>query len=736
MKQVLTSARTGDLELVDVPPPALVPGGIRMRTAASLLSAGTERMILDLASKSYLGKAQARPDLVKQVLDKVRKEGLVNTWRNVQSKLEKPMPLGYSAAGIIEAVDAGVEGFSVGDRVAVAGAGYANHAEINSVPKNLVARIPDEVSFEDASYSTVAAIALQGVRLAKPELGDNVVVIGLGLIGIITVQLLKANGCRVFGTDLDPTKVDLAKSLGMDDGIAGSPADTIRAVDRFTRGRGADHTLITAATDSDGPIELAGEVTRRKGQVVAVGAIGMGVPRNVYYMKEISIQISMSYGPGRYDASYEEGGVDYPYDYVRWTEQRNLEAVLDLMAQGSLDVSTLTTHRFPLDDALDAYKLIQEGTEPHVGVVLTYDVDRPQSSVVQIAETTAQPSKPGLRVGFVGAGNYAALHLIPHLSERDDVTLSTLVTATGLNARQKGERFGFESASTDIESILTDSATDAVFIGTRHGTHADFSARALQAGKHVFVEKPLVAVESQLSDVIAAYEAASATRPTALMVGLNRRFAPMTTALKAGLPAGPKHLLYRVNSGAIPTSTWLHEESEGGGMMVGEMCHFIDLMMFVCGERPVRAFAESMSVGRSDLADSDNVTITIRFDGGSVGTLVYTTVGDKAMPKERLEVAGAGAVGVLDDFRRLTVSVDGQRSKKKAANQDKGQGTQVAATVEAFRRGTSPIPFQDLVDGMRTVFAARRSLATGQPEPVHPVGQPGGDGVVADAAVA
>ena len=719
MKQVLTSAKTGELSFVDVPPPALVPGGVRVRTAASLLSAGTERMILDLAGKSYLGKAQARPDLVKQVLDKVRKEGLKNTWQNVQSKLAKPMPLGYSAAGIVEAVDAGVEGFAVGDRVVMAGAGYANHAEINSVPKNLVAQIPDGVSFEDASYSTVAAIALQGVRLARPELGDNVVVIGLGLIGLVTVQLLKANGCRVFGTDLDPAKVELGRSLGMDDGLAGSPADTVRAVERFTRGRGADHTLITAATDSDGPIELAGELTRRKGQVVAVGAIGMGVPRNVYYQKEISIQISMSYGPGRYDASYEEGGIDYPYDYVRWTEQRNLEAVLGLMAEGKLDVATLTTHTFPFDRALDAYELIQTGSEPHVGVVLRYDVEREQPDVVRVSQAPAATPRPGLHVGFVGAGNYAALHLIPHLATRSDVSLATLVTATGLNARSKAERFGFASAATDIESILTDDAVDAVFIGTRHGTHADFASRGLAAGKHVFVEKPLVALEAQLDSVVAAYEDANTRAPTALMVGLNRRFAPMAGALKQAMPGGAKHMVYRVNSGAIPTSTWLHEEAEGGGMMVGEMCHFIDLMMWLCGERPVRAFAESVTTGRADLADSDNVSVTVRFDGGSVGTLVYNTVGDKAMPKERLEVYGGGAVGVLDDFRRLETSVDGKRTTQKASNQDKGQSAQVAATVDAFRRGTSPIPFGELVDGMRTVFAARRSLASGQAEPVH-----------------
>ncbi len=725
MQQIVQNVKSGETSLETVPPPALMPGGVRLRTAASLISAGTERMIIDLAQKGYLGKAQARPDLVRQVLTKAKKEGWLNTYHNVMSKLEKPLPLGYSAAGVVEAVSAGVEGFQVGDRVAVAGAGYANHAEVNVVPKNLVAAIPDGVSFEEASYSTVAAIALQGVRLAKPELGDNVAVVGLGLIGLIAVQLLKANGCRVIGLDLDADKVRLGLDLGMDAAVLPGE-DAEAAVERFTRGRGADHTVITAATKGNGPIELAGAVTRSRGQVVVVGAVGMDIPRDLYYKKELTTKVSMSYGPGRYDPSYEEGGVDYPYDFVRWTEQRNLEAVLDLMAQGKLDVTTLTTHRFPFDRALDAYDLIQNGGEPYVGIVLEYDVDRPQPDVIRLAPSTAHEPKTTLRTGFVGAGNYAALHLLPHLQKDERVAFAGLVTATGVNGRQKAEKFGFAFCTTEFDALLKESDVDAVFIATRHSTHADFTVRALEAGKHVFVEKPMVVTEDQLAAVAGAYRAANAQRPTGLMVGLNRRFAPMVTALREATNDGqPKQMLYRVNSGFLPTETWLHAEEEGGGMLVGEMCHFLDLMQFVCGETPVRVYAQSLTLPTERLADHDNVSLVVTFSGGSTGTLCYSTVGDKAAPKERLEVYGGGRVAVLDDFRRLEVTRGGRTTREKAANQDKGQAPQLAATVEGFlKRGQAPIPFEELVTGMQMVFAAKRSLATGRPVELAEVAVP------------
>ena len=722
MLQVLQNVKSGETSLATVPPPALLPGFVRVRTAASLISAGTEKMLIDLAKKGYLGKAQARPDLVKQVLNKIKREGFVNTVRNVMSKMEKPLPLGYSAAGVVEAVGSEVQGLQVGDRVAIAGAGYANHAELNCVPKNLCAKMPDGVAFEHAAYSTVAAIALQGVRLAKPELGDHCVVLGLGLIGLITVQLLKANGCHVIGIDLDAAKCELAAKLGADVVVDSTSVSPSEVVTQVTRGRGADHTLITAATKSNGPIELAGEITRRKGQVVAVGAVGMNIPRNAYYHKEISLQISMSYGPGRYDSSYEEGGIDYPYDYVRWTEQRNLEAVLGLMASKKLDVAAVTTHRFAIDDALRAYELIQKGGEPFVGIVLTYDMDKPQDAVVRLDSASpkvtvgAHKASNTLGVGFVGAGNYAALHLLPHLERDERVQFLGLVTATGLNAQQKADKFGFGYCATEIDPLLEDASVGAVFVATRHSTHAELTTRVLAAGKHVFVEKPLVVDEAQLTTVIDAYQAAQQTKPTALMVGLNRRFAPMVAEMRRALPPGtPKQMVYRVNSGAIPTSTWLHETAEGAGMLIGEMCHFVDLMQYLAGERPTRVFAQSVQVGRDDLADHDNVSIVIAFDGGSTGTLCYSTIGDKSAPKERLEVYGNGCVATLSDFRRLEITKNGSTKTTKAKNQDKGQRAQLDATIESFcHRGVAPIPFAELVLGMRTIFAARRSLQTGQ----------------------
>ena len=716
MKQILQNIKDGETSLTTVPSPALLPGTLKIRTAASLISAGTEKMMIDLAKKSLVGKARARPDLVRQVLNKAKKEGVGNTLRNVWSKMEKPMPLGYSAAGIVEEVASDVHGFQVGDRVAAAGAGYANHAEINVVPKNLVAHVPDGVAFEEACYSTVASIALQGIRLAKPQLGEHVAVVGLGLIGLITVQLLKANGCRVFGIDVDADKITLARELGLDDGTASPPDQAEQAVEQFTRGRGADHTIITAATESNEPVRLAGAITRRKGKVVIVGAVGMQFPRADYYEKELDIQVSMSYGPGRYDPSYEEGGIDYPYDYVRWTEQRNMEAVLELMSQGRLDVKTLTSHRVPLENALDAYAMIEKRSERYVGVVLTYDVDNRQEPIVRLKPGSTHKPKGELGIGFVGAGNYAALHLLPHVIAAEKTKLLGLVTATGLNAQQKAEKFGFEYCTTDFDAVLNDNAVDAVFIATRHSTHAEFATRALQSGKHVFVEKPMVVSEDQLDALQTAYEQAQLVRPVGLMVGLNRRFAPMIDRLKEELPTGlARQLIYRVNSGHIPVDSWLHEPHEGGGMLVGEMCHFIDLMQHLTEELPVRVYAHALTLNRQDVADHDNLSITVAFSGGSVGTLSYNTVGDKAAPKERLEVYGGGCTSVLDDFRVLEITKNGKRARKKALNQDKGQKKQIDATITAFReRGAAPIPFSELVAGMRVVFAAQKSIRTGE----------------------
>lgn len=716
MLQVLQNVRNGESELREVPPPALLAGGVLVRTAASLISAGTEKAVIELSKKSLIGKARERPDLVRQVIAKARSQGVRNTLQAVMSKMDRPLALGYSAAGIVEEVGSGVVSLKKGDRVAVAGAGYASHAELNYVPLNLTAVIQPEVSFEEAAYSTVASIALQGVRLARPELGELIAVSGLGLIGLITIQLLKANGCRVIGMDFSREKVELALRLGMDQGIVLPVDEPHRAVDSFTKGRGVDQTLITAATTSNEPIELAGEITRRKGSIVVVGAVGLNIPRNIYYPKELDVKISMSYGPGRYDSSYEEGGLDYPYDYVRWTEQRNMESVVDLMARGKLDVRSLTTHRFPIEQAMAAYELIQNGSEPYVGILLKYDENKPQERILKTNVATSHTSKERLGIGFVGAGNYASLHLLPHLKKSPEVQLLGLVSATGLSAQQKAEKFGFNYCATDLNALLEDPSIDAVFIGTRHGTHADFTIRAFDAGKHVFVEKPMVVDEEQLEAVKDAYLRANQKQPTGLMVGLNRRFSPLVTKLKEAFDDGQaKQMIYRVNSGQIPTSTWLHEPQEGGGMLVGEMCHFVDLMQFICGDVPTSVYARALALDNKKYADGDNLVIVVSFNGGSVGTLCYNTVGSKAFPKERLEVYGGGRVGVLDDFRALELTQGDKSNRIKSSSQDKGQEREVQETVSAFRKsGSGPIPFEELVMAMRVIFAARRSALSGQ----------------------
>jgi len=719
MQQILQNIKTGELKLEEVPSPSSSNVMVQVKTYASLISAGTEKMLIDLAQKSLVGKAQARPDLVKQVLDKAKKEGWLNTFNNVMSKMEKPMPLGYSASGMV----VGGGSLAVNSRIAIAGAGYANHAEINVVPFNLCAIIPDNVSFEEAAYTTVASIALQGVRLAKPELGEFVAVSGLGLIGLITVQLLKANGCRVIGIEFDQRKIDIGLKLGMDEGINLSNDDALKKVEKFTGGRLVDYTVITAATKSNQPVELAGEITRRKGQVIAVGAVGLNIPRDIYYKKEIDIKISMSYGPGRYDAAYEEGGIDYPYDFVRWTEQRNMEAVLDLISQKKLDVKSLTTHRLPFKDALSAYDMIKENQEHFVGIILEYDVEKEQKQILNLKPPPATPFNKGgdkegvLKIGFAGAGNYASLHLLPHLKKMEAVSLQGLATSTGLSAKQKAEKFGFSFCTTDFNELLTNKDINTIFIATRHSTHAELTIKALNAGKNVFVEKPLCVSEEELLNIVDAFTIQNSKFKiqNSLMVGLNRRFAPMIKLIKERFkPGTPKQMIYRVNSGHIPTSSWLHNNDEGGGMLIGEMCHFVDLMSFICGEKPVSVFAKSMKLNSSNIADSDNLSLIVEFDGGSVGTLNYNTVGDKSYSKERLEIFSDGQIGVLDDFRNIEIISKGKKSGKKSSNQDKGQAVQIKATVESFVKGHSPIPFNELVNTMLVIFGAKKSILTGQ----------------------
>lgn len=724
MYQIWQHPRTGECELEEVPRPQLIPRSSLIRTAASVISPGTEATMLGFGERSLVGKAIARPDMVKKIIQKGRQEGWLNAWYAARSRLDRPRPLGYSAAGVIEELAEDVETLQVGDRVAMAGAGYANHAEINVVPRNLVARVPESVTLEEAAYTTIASVALQGVRLAEPELGDRFAVVGLGLVGLLTVQVLKAHGCRVIGFDLDRERIEFGLNHGLDQGTLLMDGDPGEAADTFTRGRGVDGTIITAATESSEPVRLAGDLTRSKGRVSVVGNVGMEIPRETYYEKELSVVVSRSYGPGRYDPSYEEGGIDYPIDYVRWTEQRNMEAVLDLMAQGKLDVEALTTHRFPFERALEAYDLIRDDNGPvlHLGILLEYDLKREAPEQISVEPASLSHSVDSLGVGFVGAGNYATTHLLPHLQKHDDVRFRGLVSGGGASARASAEKFGFSYCASSVEELLADDEINALFIATRHATHAELVNRGLRAGKHVFVEKPLAVSQEQLNEIREAYQDANARRATGLMVGLNRRFAPLVSEMREHFATSPIHqMIYRINSGHISTSSWMHRPEQGGGMLVGEMCHFVDLMMFLSGDVPTHVTAYAARVDREDVSDHDNLSISVKFERGAVGILCYNTVGTKAAGKERFEVYGGGRVGWLDDFRSLQLGHDRDTKRTKKWSQDKGREQQITQTVAAFReKGRAPIPFRELDLGMRVIFAARQSLSTGSAVSVAP----------------
>ncbi len=716
MKQILQNLKTGQLSVADVPPPVVQRGRVLVRTAASLISAGTERMTVEMAQKSLLGKARERPDLVKQVIQKAKNEGLMNTFNAVRSKLGSSTALGYSAAGIVAGVGEDVTEFRIGDRVSCAGAGYASHAEVLSVPKNLCVRLPEGAMFEAGAFGTLGAIALQGVRLAEPTLGEAVVVIGLGLLGQLTVQLLKANGCRVFGLDLDPQKIELAKELGADGGAL-SDADAKNAVMEWSRGRGADAVLITAATSSNQPVELAGEISRMRGRVVAVGLVGTNVPRNLYYFRELTFKISMSYGPGRYDPEYEERGHDYPFAFVRWTEGRNIEAFLDLVAEGRVNIERLVTHRFSIDEGERAYQLISgEAKEPYLGVLLNYDTERELERRVTISKAPAAhksgPEK-SVRLGLIGAGGYAKGMLLPNFKSAG-AEFRAIATASGVSARDTGERYGFAYAASGADEILNDEEINLIVIATRHDSHASLARRALELGRHVFVEKPLAMNDEELDALVEAAENSSGK----LMVGFNRRFSPHARAAKEfyARRESPLSTSYRVNAGRIPPEHWIQDAREGGGRIIGEVCHFIDLMQFLTGAHTTRVYAESITSRNSQVVDEDSVFITLRFSDGSNGSIAYLAEGDKSVPKERVEIYGEGKTFVLDDFRSMTAYRNGREETQRLRNQDKGQADEVRAVCKVVLEGMpAPIALDDLAATTRATFRIRESLRAGLP---------------------
>ncbi|MFP5265413.1 MAG: bi-domain-containing oxidoreductase [Blastocatellia bacterium] len=733
MKQVVQSFKTGVLSVDDVPAPGLSPGSILVRTRASLVSAGTERMVVDFAEKNLLQKARSRPDLVRQTIDKVRREGLLTTFDAVQNRLDKPMSLGYSCAGDVIAAGDAVSEFAAGDRVACAGAGFAVHAEVVAVPKNLAVKLPANVDFESAAFTTLGAIALQGVRLAQVELRHVVAVIGLGLLGQLTVQILKAAGATVIGVDIQPGRAELAARSGAD-AVATNPEEMRAICSQFSSGHGADSVLITADTKSNEPVELAGEVARDKGVVVAVGAVGMTIPRKVYYEKELDFRISRSYGPGRYDPEYEEKGQDYPYPYVRWTERRNMSAFVELVSGQKIDVGPLVSHRFPVDDAPKAYALIQGKTgEPFLGVLLTYagapDLSRKKILRADDGERAAAASHgpsarmDRVRLGVIGAGLFANSTLLPAIKGEQSIKLVGVAGGGGLSARAAADRFGFSYCTTDAQELLSDPGVNTVAILTRHHLHAGQVISALGAGKHVFVEKPLCLNDEELQDIITAYEEsrareggerADAERPMtpSITVGFNRRFAPFVVELKQHLARvrGPLALHCRVNAGFIPKEHWTQDPAQGGGRLRGEGCHFIDLLIHLAGSSPSLVSARALPDGGR--YSQDNLLITVEFENGSLGTVSYLANGDKSSGKELLEVFGGGLSARLDDYRSLAINHAGRRIKRAARlRPDKGHRAEWQALAARLTGGQPPpIPFQEIVTSTRATLAAYRSL--------------------------
>jgi len=711
MKQILQNLRSGELSIADVPPPVAGRGRVLVRTAASLISAGTERMLIDLGKKSLLGKAKERPDLVKRVINKAKKEGFLNTYKAVRTKLETDIPLGYSAAGVVVDVGDDVMDFRVGDRVACAGGGFAVHAEVLSVPKNLCVRLPDTVSFEAGAFGTIGAVAMQGVRLAEPTLGESVVVIGLGLLGQLTVQLLRANGCRVFGIDVDASKIELAKQSGADDGAL-SDSDVEEKILAWTRGRGADAVLITAATQSNQPIEMAGKISRLKGRVVVVGLVGMDVPRDVYYTRELSLKVSMSYGPGRYDPQYEERGHDYPFAYVRWTEGRNVEAFVDLIADGRLRIEPLISHRFKIEDAEKAYDLISaKSSEPYLGVLLNYDTTRELESRITVNQT--KPAKENvIRLGLIGAGSYAKNFLLPNF-KANNVEFHGVTTAAGVSAKETAKQYGFSYCASSSEEILKDEKVNLIVIATRHDSHAKLARRALEEGKNIFVEKPLAMNDEELDAVLNA----ARTSNKSLMVGFNRRFSPLAKQAKElfSQRRDPLSILYRVNAGHIPREHWVQDPEIGGGRIIGEVCHFIDLMHFLTDAVTTRVYAEPITSRNHEITDEDSVFITLRFSDGSNATIAYLSEGDKALEKERIEIYGGEKTFIIDDFRYATAYKNGRETKTKLRNQDKGQAEEIRAVCSVILEGKpAPIALEDLTATTRATFGILESLRTGQ----------------------
>lgn len=713
MKQILQSLRTGATEVTEVPCPAVKRGQLLIRTSQTLVSAGTERMLVEFGKAGWIEKARQQPDKVRMVLDKIKTDGLMPTIEAVFNKLDQPLPLGYCNVGVVMEVGGGATDFAAGDRIASNG----KHAEVVSVPTNLCARIPDGVSDEEAAFTVISAIALQGIRLVQPTLGETVVVTGLGLIGLVTVQLLRAHGCRVLGIDFDADKLALAKQFGAEVVNLSAGEDPVAAAQRFSRGRGVDAVIITASTKSSEPVHQAALMSRKRGRIVLVGVTGLELSRADFFEKELTFQVSCSYGPGRYDPNYEEKGQDYPVGFVRWTEQRNFEAVLDMLADGLLDVKPLISHRFAIAEAEKAYELVG-GAAPSMGILLQYptDMEKPEADLrrqtVALASRTQPPSlgegRINVSVAFVGSGNYATAVLIPAFKAAG-ARLKVVASSGGVSGVHAGRKFGFDETTTQTDNVFADPDVNAVVITTRHDSHANLVCQALAVGKHVFVEKPLALKLDELEAIEQAHACAvAAGKSPIVMVGFNRRFAPQLPKMRELLDGakGPKAFVMTVNAGAIPADHWTQDIAVGGGRIIGEACHFIDLLRYLAGAAIV-----GHSSTRMDAATPDTVTIQLSFADGSIGTVHYFANGSKAFPKERLEVFAAGRVLQLDNFRKLTAFGWPGFRKMNLWRQNKGQKNCAAAFVRGVEQGgQAPIPIGEILEVSRLSVEIAESL--------------------------
>ncbi|MFI6686481.1 bi-domain-containing oxidoreductase [Streptomyces sp. NPDC050485] len=731
MKQVVQNYKSGELAVLDVPVPGCKPGGVLVRSAYSLISTGTELMKVSEAGMSMLGKARSRPDQVAKVMQSVATNGVPATYRKVMGKLDSYTPLGYSLCGVVEQVGTGIDDVKVGDLVACAGNEHALHAELNWVPKNLYARVPDGLAPRHAAFGTVGSIAMQGVRRGEPQLGDVALVIGLGLIGQLVVQLLAASGIRVVGVDPDPVRCELAERLGA--AACGDPASAAveSSVAELTGGHGVDQVYLAAGGGSNQPVELAAKLSRDRGRVVDIGKCRLDLPWNAYYEKELDVRFSRSYGPGRYDPEYELGGRDYPIGYVRWTERRNLACFLDLLARGRVDVEPLVSHVADFDDAVETYQRLKEGDLKAVAVLFRYpgpvehtaeagEEGGPAMAVPAVKRRSggvsipARAAKAPVRVAFVGAGNYATSMLLPHLARRDGVELSTVVTTTSLSAANAKRKFGFSEATTDLDAVLGDKSIDAVFVVTRHSSHAELTRRALLAGKTVFVEKPLALTEDELAGVLAAVEESGNDR---LQVGFNRRFAPLLREARQrfGARSGPASLRYLVNAGRLQHGSWYLQQGTEGSRFAGEGGHFIDIASWLLEADPVSVYAVGTS-GNEDLQ------VVLRYPDGSTATISYVTTGPATFPKETLDLVADGKVLRLDDFVRASVYFESTAGRKRWVSsrlpkaRDKGQSAELAAFIKAVRTGgPMPVPLESLVATTAATLAVQTGLAGGAP---------------------